>query len=101
MAPLRPRSAGGDPAREFPKGFRESFRFTSPVRVLTILRVMPEECSSGAPLESMGAQGSVVAAAYRGDPTGDFPKGFLGSSSALLEGTIPKTITVWYAQISF
>ena len=90
MAPLRPRSAGGDPTREFPKGFRESFRFTSRVRFLTILHVMPEECPSGAPLESVGAQGSVVAAAYRRDPTRDFPRSFLGGFSALLEGTIPK-----------
>ena len=29
IAPLRPRSAGGDPPREFPKGFWESFRTTS------------------------------------------------------------------------
>ena len=42
---------------------------------------------------------SVVAAAYRGDPAGDFSKGFLVGSSALLEGTIPKTIIVWYVQI--
>ena len=60
---------------------------------------MPEECYSGAPLESARAQGSVVVAAYRGDPTGEFSKGFLVSSSALLEGTIPKTIIVWYVQI--
>ena len=74
---------------------------------------MPEECNSGAPLESrvagfrgtvsqaVGVQCSVAAAAYRGDPTGDFSKSFLVGSSALLEGTIPETRIVWYVQIVF
>ena len=62
---------------------------------------MPEECCSGAPLESARAQGSVVAMPDRGDPTGDFSKSFLVGSSALLEGTIPKTIIVWHVQIVF
>jgi len=94
MAPLRPRSTGGSPTRKFPKGILGSFRTTLRtcflIIIIIIIHVMPEECRSGGQLESRvggalrdritgsGPQGSDAAAAYRGDPTGDFPKGCFG-----------------------
>ena len=65
---------------EFHKGFRGSFRITSQASFVTIVLVMPEECNSGALLDSrvagfrgtvsqaVGVQCSVAAAAYRGGP---------------------------------
>ena len=72
---------------------------------------MPEECNSGAPLESrvagfqgtvsqaVGVQCSAAAAAYRGEPTGDWPKGFFGGSCTILEDNFPKAIILWYAEL--